>query len=229
MVIAQPVIPGTKTIVLNLIQAELCRGLVNAVAAAALVPAPNPVTVRDLDGNGRTTWTYSLSTGNTLGIPACGTATVREPKTGALQFAGVNMDMAQAQKDILTTVLAGQIRPKVEDVASQFWRTKQAASLAPLKDVLLAATDTYAAQLAQVAQEKAAELRSALSDATEARAGNLGLTPSQVRLSSLGWSGAGAYYLEFARLNGEVLSLMSGVPNVNVPSYSASARRSRQT
>ncbi len=220
MVIADPIIPGTKTIVSNLIQAEMCRALINQAAAQpALVPAPTPATVVDPVNGGYTTWAYTLSAGNSTGSPVCGTVTVREPKAGATTFSGVNLDMASQQKAILTNVLTADIRPTVEVIAQQFWTTKQAAALTPLMDVLTTATTDYTQQLTAAASAKAAELRAALSDATQARSGNLGLIRNEVQLSSLGWSSAGAYFLEFARLNGEVLSLMSAVPTVNTPSY----------
>ena len=220
MVIADPIIPGTKTIVSNLIQAEMCRALINQAAAQpALVPAPTPATVVDPVNGGYTTWAYTLSAGNSTGSPVCGTVTVREPKAGATAFSSVNLDMASQQKAILTNVLSADIRPTVEVIAQQFWTTKQAAALTPLMDVLTTATTDYTQQLTAAASAKAAELRASLSDATQARSGNLGLIRNEVQLSSLGWSSAGAYFLEFARLNGEVLSLMSAVPTVNTPSY----------
>jgi len=45
MVIADPVIPGTRTIVLSLIENELCRSLVNQATGSTLVPAPTATTV----------------------------------------------------------------------------------------------------------------------------------------------------------------------------------------
>ena len=220
MVVADPIIPGTKTIVSGLIQAELCRALINqASAQPVLVPPPSAATVIDPINGGYTTWAYNMSPGNSTGGPVCGTVTVREPKAGATAYSGVNLDMTQIQKTILNNVVLNDIRPTVETVAQQFWTTKQAAALAPLRDVLITATADYTQQLTNAATAKANELRSALATTTNARNGDLGLIANQVQLSSLGWSSAGAYYLEFARLNGEVLGLMSAVPTVNTPSY----------
>ena len=61
-------------------------------------------------------------------------------------------------------------------------------------------------------------MRSSLSS-TDARNGNLGLSKNEVQLSTLGWTSAAAYYLGFARLNGLTLSLASGTPTVNMPSF----------
>ena len=219
MVVADPIVPGTKTIVSGLIQAEMCRALVNQAAANTLIAAPSPASVADTISGGYTTWSYNLTLGNGTGSPACGTVTVREPKSGSLAFSGVNLDMTAKQKAILTSVIASDIRPAVETIARQFWTTKQDSALLPLRDVLTTAVTNYTQQLTAAGSAKAAELRAALSDPTQARNGNVGLIKNQVQLSSLGWSSAGAYYLEFARLNGEVLGLMSAVPTVNTPSY----------
>src|SRR5208283_4395402 len=63
MVIADPIIPGTRTIVLGLIEDELCRSLINQATAAALVPAPTASVVNS--GKGAVvTYAYSLAAGN---------------------------------------------------------------------------------------------------------------------------------------------------------------------
>ena len=219
MVIAEPIIPGTKTIVLNLIQAEMCRALVNAAAAnRSLVPVPRPATVNAVSG-GAITWAYNLSAGNGIFGSTCGTVTVRIPQVGSpIQFMGVNMDMTAKQQQILTSIVETDIRPVVESVAQQFWVTKQAAALTPLQGVLTNATTDYTLQLSNAATAKVTELRAAL-DPSLLRNGDAGRTANMVQVSSLGWTSAGAYYLEFARLNGQVLSLMSAVPSVNTPNY----------
>ena len=220
MVVAQPIIPGTKTIVANLVQDELCRALVNAASAQPnLVPQPTPQQVQDIQNGGYITWSYALSAGNATAAPACGTVTVRSAKQGSTNIAGVSVDMTGMQRDVLTQVLANDIRPTVEAVARQFWQTKQIAALNPLAGVLTSATADYTQQLTQAATSKTAELRSALQDATAARNGSVGLVDNQVQIASLGWTAAGAYYLEFARLNGQTLSLVSATPTVNTPSY----------
>lgn len=225
MVIAQPIIPGTKTIVVNLIQNELCRALVNAASAQPdLVPQPSPQQVQDIQNGGYITWSYSLSAGNATAAPACGTVTVRSSKQGSTNIAGVSVDMTGMQRDVLTQVLSNDIRPTVETVARQFWQTKQISALNPLAGVLTSATADYTQRLTQAATSKTAELRNALQDATTARNGSVGLVDNQVQLASLGWTAAGAYYLEFTRLNGQTLSLVSATPTVNTPSYDGLGR-----
>ena len=64
LVIVQPMVPGTEQIVSGLIDSELCMDLVNLASNTAttgsgqLVPAPQPITVKDSNG-GYTTWRYS--------------------------------------------------------------------------------------------------------------------------------------------------------------------------
>jgi len=71
MVIADPVIPGTRTIVLSLIENELCRSLVNQATGSTLVPAPTATTVNA--GKGAVvTYPYSLASGNGTGSATCG-------------------------------------------------------------------------------------------------------------------------------------------------------------
>src|SRR5208283_1284585 len=77
-VIAQPMIPGTQSIVAGLIDSELCMDLINlASGTSSMVPIPQPITGTDPSGNGYVTWRYSLSTGDESGNPVCGTVTVQ--------------------------------------------------------------------------------------------------------------------------------------------------------
>ena len=220
MVIAQPIIPGTKTIVAGLIRNEMCRSLINAASAQPdLAPLPKPVQNIDSATGGYVTWSYYLSSGNATGSPACGTVTLRNAKTNATNIAGVSVDMTGMQRDVLTKVLTNDIRPVVEKVAAGFWQTKRTSELTPLLGALTAATADYTAQLTAAATRKTAELRNALQNSAEARKGNVGLIDNQVKLSSLGWTQAAAYYLEFSRLNGQTLSLVSATPTTNTPTY----------
>ena len=224
MPIAQPMIPGTRSIVAGLIQNELCRALVNQASGNAnLVPVPNGIRSYvggDAAASGAfVNWPYALSDGNAIDAPACGSVTIRQPNPNATNYAGVSVDMAGAQLTTLTSVLSTDIRPDVEAVAAQFWQTRKASSLTPLLGTMVRATQDYSRQLTQTATTFTASLRAALANADAARAGALGLAQNQNRLAALGWTGAGAYYVEIARLNGQTLSLLSAVPTVQAPSY----------
>lgn len=222
--IAQPMIPGTKTIVAGLLQNELCRALVNAASGNAnLVPAPTPIR-SSTSGNSAisgayVSWVYGMSTGDDMGNPVCGSVTLRQPNANATNIAGTSVDMAAGQQTTLTSVISNDIRPAAESVAQALWSTRQANSLNQLMGTMTTATADYTSQLTQLATTVTANLRSALSSADAARGGSLGLTANQHKLSDLGWTSAGAYYVEIARLNGQTLSLLSAVPAVAPPSY----------
>ncbi|WP_204314139.1 hypothetical protein, partial [Klebsiella aerogenes] len=80
------------------------------------------------------------------------------------------VDMSDRQRQILTNVLEQNIRPQIEQVAANFWRSRQAASLAPMQAVLITATNAYTQQLTSTATEIVSKLRGAVS-ADSARTG----------------------------------------------------------
>ncbi|PZP41453.1 MAG: hypothetical protein DI601_21190 [Azospirillum brasilense] len=220
MVIDPPMIPGTRSVVSGLIQMELCRSLVNTIANNSnLIPAPAAATVNQLDGSQIQTWSYSMSAGNETGTPVCGSITLRNTNASAPSIAGVTVDKAALLSNALTSVLTSDIRPQVEQVAQNYFNTRRASALEPLMSVLTSATSDYTQKLTQVATDAASALRAAMQNAADARNGNVGLSTGQTQLSALGWSSAGAYYLEFARLNGVTLSLVNSTPEINLPSY----------
>jgi conjugal transfer/type IV secretion protein DotA/TraY len=225
LVIAQPMVPGTEQIVSGLIDSELCMDLVNLASnttttgSGQLVPAPQPITVKDSNG-GYTTWRYSLSTGNQSGNPVCGTVTVRESPQNEQTVAGVNVDMAAIQKAVLADVLNGSIRSQVASVSQNLWQNKQASALVPLQNILNSAVNTYTSELTTAATSIQSALNSALrANASQARNGSLDLLQNQVQQSTLGWTAAGAYYLEIAKLNATTLSLLNATPVTIAPSY----------
>lgn len=227
--IATPIIPGTKSIVAGLIQNELCRALVNAASGNPnLVPAPTPIQ-NTISGNNAlsgayVSWTYAMSNGNDVDAPVCGAVSVRQPNPNATNLAGQSVDMTAQQMSILTDVVTNTIRPDAEAVAQQFWQTRRASSLGRLMSTVVNGTSTYTQQLSLIATSFTSALRASLSSSDAARGGSLGLAASQNRLDALGWTSAGAYYVEIARLNGQTLSLLSAVPTVQAPTYKGLGR-----
>ena len=222
--IAQPIIPGAKRVVAGLMQAELCRALVNAAAGNPnLVPAPQPITGVAAGLDGYVTWSYSLATGNEIGAPVCGTVTIRTAGNGVGNPVDVALDMSAAEQTIVTRVLQGDIRPTAESVARNLWQSRQAASLAPMQNMLEAATADYTAQLTQDATRVMAALRGQYT-AQAMRQGSVGAQDAQTQIAALGWSGAGAYYAELGRLNGLTLSLLAATPTVNAPNWQGLGR-----
>ncbi len=222
--IAQPMMPGTKRIVAGLMENELCRALINVASNNPnLVPAPQPVSSNTAGSSAISgdyvSWIYGMSTGDDIGSPVCGSVTLRQPNPAATNYAGVSVDMATRQQTALTRVVQASIRPAVQDVAQQFWTSRQANSLSPLMDTMVSATADYTNQLTAAATAAMQGLRSSMASSDDARGGALGLTANQQKMSDLGWTSAGAYYVEIARLNGQTLSLLSAVPTVGAPSY----------
>ncbi|GLR66568.1 membrane protein [Acidocella aquatica] len=225
IVIATPQIPGTSNIVANLINDQLCMDLVNLAGNGSgngtpLIPVPQPLSVNDGQGSGFVTWSYSLATGDGTGNPVCGSVTVREAASNATTIAGVNVDMAATQQAILTNVINGDLQSQVQSVAQNLWLNKTAASLAPLQGIYNSAVADYTNLLTTAATGVQSQINTAIqSNATAARNGNLDLLNSEQQQSTLGWTAAGAYYLEIARLNAETLSVMNATPDVTTPTY----------
>ena len=222
--IAQPIIPGTKKVVAGLMQAELCRALVNAAAGNPnLVPAPQPITGVAAGLDGYVTWSYSLAAGNETGTPVCGTVTIRRAGNGVGNAVDAALDMSAAEQTVVTRVLQNDIRPTAESVAQSLWQSRQAASLNPMQNMLEAATADYTAALTEDATRVMATLRGQYT-AQAMRSGNVGAQDAQAQIAALGWSGAGAYYAELGRLNGLTLSLLSATPTVNPPNWQGLGR-----
>jgi len=217
--ITQPIIPGSKRVVAGLMQAELCRALVNVAAGNPnLVPAPQPITGVAAGLDGYVTWSYSLGPGNEIGAPVCGTVTIRTAGNGVGNAADAALDMSQAEQTIVTRVLQDDIRPTAESVAQNLWQGRQAASLNPMQNILETATADYTARLTEDATRVMVTLRGQYT-AQAMRNGSVGAQDAQTQIAALGWSGAGAYYAELGRLNGLTLSLLAATPTVNPPNW----------
>jgi len=218
MPIATPIIPGTHGIVAGLMQSELCRDLVNLASGdASLVPEPTPTTGGTAGDGGYVTWAYSLATGDATGQPVCGSVTVRVPGQPA-NMAGVTVNMTQQQETALTTVRSQDIAPAALTAAQKLWQTRDASALTPLQAAYTAAVQQYTSLLTNDATQVSQQLQAAF-QAAQARDGNVDLEQGQNQLKDLGWTAAGAYYLEIADVDGRTLSLLSATPTLNPPSY----------
>lgn len=222
-VVAQPMIPGTQSIVAGLIDNELCMAIVNLAGnsgARPVIPVPQGITVKT-NGNGAyTTFRYSLSIGDESGNPACGTVEVHETQRNQRTIEGITIDMAAVQKAVLNNVLTGTIRPGVQAVAKELWLNKTAAALAPLQGIYTSAVAAYTNSLTATGQAVAQRLNAAIqANAAAARNGTNDLLAGQVVQNTLGWTGAGAYYLSITKLNAATLSMLSATPVVTSPTY----------
>ena len=227
--ISQPMIPGTETVVFGLIQNELCRSLLNVASNTVettgqqLVPEPTPIQIGNLTSP-MMAMMYTLSVGDIGFAPACGSITIATPTQNAENLAGVSVDQSALQQQALTTVL-NDISGPVQTVAQNFFASRKASALEPLYGIFTGATQAYTAALTNDATRITQQLNASLNanNASGLASQFASLTSqsqqNQAQLSAMGWSGAGAYYLEFAHLNGATLSLLTAVPQVQPPSY----------
>ena len=237
MIIAQPVIPGTGDVVSGLIQSELCMDLVNLEGGSAnpggssLVATPSPITGSSSVAGSYVTWRYSLSAGNESGNPVCGSVTINTPPQNQTTIAGVNVNMAGVQQAVLQNILTSDIRNQVSQVANGLYNSKSSSALASLQSIYTSAVNDYTKDLQTEATTEQSAINSAIqSKVTAARQGNLdlltaqqaggsALETSETQQSALGWTSAGAYYLEIARMNAATLSLLTAGPDVTSPTY----------
>ncbi len=223
--IAQPMIPGTKTIVAGLMQAELCSALINQASNNAnMVPAPSPIVSPEdptTGSPGYVAWSYSLAAGNGADKPACGSVSIRGLTTGT-NFKGASVDMAGTQRAILTYIIGSDIRPQMQQLAQRLWSDRNANDLTAMYSILTTASADYTQQLTTAATSLTNNLRSQFGTTANARNGSSwdNTTTNATQLSALGWTSAGAYYLEIAKLNGLTLSILTATPQVSEPSYS---------
>ena len=128
--------------------------------------------------------------------------------------------MAAVQSAVLNNVLGGTIRPQVASIAQQLWQTKTIAPLAGIQDIYTQGVQSYTQGLTSAATALQQRINSALSaNATSARNGDLDLAASATQQSTLGWTSAGAYYLEIERANAATLSLLTATPVTTGPTW----------
>ena len=145
---------------------------------------------------------------------------MREPGSNETNVAGVSVDMAAIQEAVLNDVLNGSIRSQVASVAQNLWQNKTAASLTPLQGIFNNAVNAYTQELTTAATSIQSAINAALqSQAAQARNGNIDLLNGEVQQSTLGWTAAGAYYLEIAKANATTLSLLNATPVTTAPTY----------
>ena len=150
MVIADPIIPGARTLVLDLIQVELCRSLVNQAAGTTLIQPPTPTLVNS--GKGAViTYAYQLTPGNPTGSDACGSVSVADSSATPATLGSVTIDMATQQNSILQGIVSS-IQPQIDAIAQSYWQNKTQASLAPLLGLYQTTTQSYTQQLTAAAQ-----------------------------------------------------------------------------
>ncbi|QEO18858.1 DotA/TraY family protein [Acetobacter vaccinii] len=203
-----PMIPNTRKVVLGVLNAELCRALVNTVSNnPKLLPEPS-ITVT---GQGAVVVSYALVSGNATGLSTCGRIELVMPKkftNGLLPDLIDFSSTASAQKEALTTLM-NDMRSQAVNIITAFWSTRDSATFGSLATLISTENQKYTEALSTIASDAVSKIREAG-----------GKSDSGVSaLTALGWTGFGAYYLEIARLNAEVMSVATNTPSVQMPSW----------
>ncbi|MBB2156641.1 DotA/TraY family protein [Gluconacetobacter diazotrophicus] len=215
--LAEPMIPGTRQVVMGVMESELCRALVNLASNNAnLVPAPK---VPTNSSNPVISVAYSLASGNGGAAPACGSIEIGVALQNALpsssgEDARIDLSSLYAAHLQAISQLVQVVRPAMQQVATTLWTTRNSSALEAMDATLTSASASYTANVTSAATAAVAKVR-----ATLAGQQGSGEDPGVTAMQSLGWSGLGAFYLEIARANSDVMAITSVTPAVTAPTY----------
>lgn len=209
--LATPMIPGSRQVVLGVMESEICRALINKASNNPdLVPEPAIID----DGNGTVSISYSMAGGNGGAMPTCGLVSISTPVRTAttteyqsIDFSGVSSQQIASLKTLTTNIRSG-----LQNTITSLWETRDVATLGGLDTVFVAQSNYLNGQLTAIASSVVAAVRSAAGSSASDNS-------ATAELRSLGWTGLGAYYLEISRLNAEVISVSSITPAVVAPSW----------
>lgn len=209
--LATPMIPGSRQVVLGVMESEICRALINKASNNPdLVPEPN---ISD-DGNGTVSISYNMANGNDTAMPTCGLVSISTPVETAttteyqsIDFSGVSSQQRQSLKTLVTNIRSG-----LQNTMTSLWETRDVSTLGTLNNVFVAQTNYLNGQFTTIASSVVAAVRNAAGSSASDNS-------ATSELRSLGWTGLGAYYLEISRLNAEVISVSSITPAVVAPSW----------
>ncbi|MFT9366902.1 MAG: DotA/TraY family protein [Gluconobacter sp.] len=211
--LAQPMAPATREIIFGVMASELCRAIINnASNNHNLIPEP---TVQN-NGSGRVTLSYNLAEGEQTAAAPCGSITLQVPTSSARMTTSslgpyIDLSSLAPQQQQALTNLVSNIRGPMQGIAATLWATRNVSTLRSLDAVLIVNTQSYSNALSSIASSAVSQIRSA-ADGSGADAG-------VTALQNLGWSGLGAYYLEIASLNSEILAFSSLRPTITAPAW----------
>ena len=128
--------------------------------------------------------------------------------------------MAAIQQAVLNDVLNGSSAARCQRSRRTSGRTRQPPRSPRSKASSTTPSTPTPSELTTAATSVQSAINAALqSQATQARNGNIDLLHGEVQQSTLGWTAAGAYYLEIAKANATTLSLLSATPVTTAPTY----------
>lgn len=242
--IATPQVPNAQRIVAGMVEDEACRDLINDVAGTTnqpIVPEPAPIFRQSSYGSewgipsnigaviakipyigpelnafvnpsvgtgGTLIYPFAATTGDGVGTPVCGEITLRTPSPTTGSALNATQNIADYQKAALETVYYGDIEPQVSTIMANYFQSDNSQDLNGLMNVMSAATSDYSNQLTKVASSVVKE-----EGQSTIQKENLD------QMEALGWSGAGAYFLQIASMNGRNLSILDNTANVATPSW----------
>ncbi|WP_094756217.1 DotA/TraY family protein [Acetobacter orientalis] len=209
--LATPMIPGSRQVVLGIMESEICRALINKASNnPVLVPEP---AIAD-DGNGTVSITYNMAQGNGTAMPTCGIVSISTPvrKETTKEYKSIDFSGVSSQQITSLKTLTTNIRSGLQNTMNSLWETRDVATLGSLNTVFVAQTNYLNGQMSGIASSVVSAVRSAAGSKASDNS-------ATAELRSLGWTGLGAYYLEISRLNAEVISVSSITPTVVAPSW----------
>ena len=207
IVIAQPMIPGTEQ---HRLRADRQRALhgprqprgARQHGGSPLVPTPQA------DHGATTIAAAATSPGATAFRPATNPATqpaapsrVREPGEQREQLSPASTSIWRRSAGRTQRCSQRLIRSQVAQVAQNLWQNKtvRLAHAAARHLSATPSTPTPSELTTAATTARARSTQPCRASAAQARNGNIDLLKSEVQQSTLGWTAAGAYYLEIAK------------------------------
>ncbi|MGC9271854.1 DotA/TraY family protein, partial [Acidiphilium sp.] len=244
--IATPQVPNAQRIVAGLVEDEACRDLINDVSGSntsktPLVPEPAPIFRQSSYGSewgipsnigsaiskipyigpelnafvnpsvgtgGTLIYPFAATSGDGSGTPVCGEITLRTPAPTTGSALNATENIASDQEAALDKVYYGEIEPQVSTIIANYFQSDNPQDLTGLTSVMTTATSDYSTDLTKVASSVVQE-----EGQSTIQKENLD------QMEALGWSGAGAYFIQIAAMNGRNLSILNNTANVATPSW----------
>ncbi|WP_324504053.1 DotA/TraY family protein [Acidiphilium rubrum] len=244
--IATPQVPNAQRIVAGMVEDEACRDLINDVSGSntrtLIVPEPAPIFRQSSYGSewgipssigsaiskipyigpelnafvnpavgtgGTLIYPFAATSGDSGGTPVCGEITLRTPAPTSGSALNATENIATDQEAALDKVYYGDIEPQVSTIIANYFQSDNPQLLTGLMNVMTTATSDYSSALTKAASSVVKE-----EGQSTIQKENLN------QMKALGWSGAGAYFIQIAAMNGRNLSILDNTASVAAPSWS---------
>ncbi|SIR29904.1 MULTISPECIES: DotA/TraY family protein [Acidiphilium] len=243
--ITAPQVPNAQRIVAGMVEDEACRDLINEVSGSAtrqpIVSEPAPIFRQSSYGSewgipsnigsaisripyigpelnafvnpsvgtgGTLLYPFAAASGDGMGTPVCGEITLRTPAPTSGSALNATENIASDQEAALDKVYYGDIQPQVSTIIANYFQSDNPQLLTGLMNVMTTATSDYSSALTKAASSVVKE-----EGQSTIQKENLN------QMKALGWSGAGAYFIQIAEMNGRNLSILDNTASVAPPSW----------